>query len=63
MVSEEVDRMSRKNLKTKLITLLACTALLFAALGCESVTGPSSPDSSLPTSDGANFHTTDGVSG
>jgi len=55
--------MSRKNLKTKLITLLACTALLFAALGCESVTGPSSPDSTLPTSDGASFANTDGISG
>ena len=55
--------MSRKNLKTKLITLLACTALLFAALGCESVTGPSSPDSTLPTSDGASFAQIDGVNG
>jgi hypothetical protein len=55
--------MSRKNLRNALITLLACTALLFAAIGCESVTGPSSPDSNLPASNGANFHTTDGVSG
>ena len=55
--------MSRRNLKSTLITLLACTALLLAALGCESVTGPSSPDSSLPTSNGANFANTDGISG
>lgn len=55
--------MSRKNLRIKLITLLACTALLFAAIGCESVTGPSSLDSNLPTSDGANFQTSDNVSG
>lgn len=55
--------MSRKNLRTKLITLLACTALLLAALGCETVTGPSSPDNSLPTSDGASFAQTDNVAG
>ena len=55
--------MSRKNLRSTLITLLACTALLFAAIGCETVTGPSSPDSSLPTSDGASFANTDGLSG
>jgi hypothetical protein len=55
--------MSRKNLRNALITLLACTALLFAAIGCESVTGPSSPDSNLPTSDGATFQVTDNVNG
>jgi hypothetical protein len=48
--------MSRKNFKKNLVTLLACSALVLAALGCESVTGPdSSPDSSLSPSDGANF--------
>lgn len=55
--------MSRKNLRSTLITLLACTALLFAAIGCESVTGPSSPDSSLPTSNGASYQTSDNIAG
>jgi hypothetical protein len=56
--------MSRKNLKNALITLFACTALLFSAIGCESVTGPSSsPDSSLSNSDGPNFCRTDNVNG
>ena len=40
--------MSRKNFRKNLVALLACSALLLAALGCESVTGPSSTtDSSL----------------
>ena len=55
--------MSRMNLRSTLIALLACTALLFAAIGCESVTGPSSPDSSLPTSNGATLAVADGVMG
>jgi hypothetical protein len=55
--------MSRKNLRIRLITLLACTALLFAALGCETVTGPSTPDSTQSTSDGANFANTENVNG
>ena len=55
--------MSRKNLRIRLITLLACTALLFAAIGCESVTGPSSLDSNLPTSDGASYHVLDNPNG
>ena len=55
--------MSHKNLRLRLITLFACTALLFAAIGCESVTGPSSLDSNLPASDGANFAVTENVGG
>jgi hypothetical protein len=56
--------MSRKNLTNALITLFACTALLFAAIGCESVTGPtSSPDSSLSNSDGSNFALLDNPNG
>lgn len=57
--------MSRKNFKLNLIALLACSALLFAALGCESVTGPSSTtDNSLSPSGGASFaEQRDGVSG
>jgi hypothetical protein len=48
--------MSRKNFKKNLVALLACSALLLAALGCESVTGPdSTTDSSLSPSDGASF--------
>lgn len=58
--------MSRKNFKKNLVALLACTALILAALGCESVTGPSSPtDSSLSTpSGGASYsNNRDGVNG
>jgi hypothetical protein len=45
--------MSRRNFKRNLVALLACTALLLASLGCESVTGPSSTsDSSLSPSNG-----------
>jgi hypothetical protein len=57
--------MSRKNFKKNLVTLLACSALILAALGCESVTGPdSTTDSTLSPSDGASFaEHRDGVSG
>lgn len=48
--------MSRKNFKKNLVTLLACSALVLAALGCESVTGPdSTPDSSLSAPGDASF--------
>ncbi len=39
--------MSRRNFKRNLVALLACSALILAALGCESVTGPTPNDSSL----------------
>lgn len=59
--------MSRKNFRKNLVALLACSALLLAALGCESVTGPSSTtDSSLsaPTDGGATLSVDhDNVSG
>jgi hypothetical protein len=58
--------MSRRNFKRNLVALLACTALILASLGCESVTGPSSTsDSSLSTSGGsASFsHDADNVGG
>lgn len=57
--------MSRKYFRNNLVALLACTALLLAALGCESVTGPSSTtDSSLSTSGGgASYATTENVNG
>jgi hypothetical protein len=50
--------MSRKNLKLNLVTLLACTALLLTALGCESGSpmGPD-PNSTLSPSNGASFST------
>jgi hypothetical protein len=57
--------MSRRNFKRNLVALLACTALLLASLGCESVTGPSSTsDSSPSTSGGPSFsHNADDVNG
>ncbi len=58
--------MSRRNFKRNLVALLACSALLLAALGCESITGPSSTtDSSLSTSTdgGASFSTMENVGG
>ena len=57
--------MSRKNFKKNLVALLACSALILAALGCESVTGPdSTPDNSLSNSGEASFaHTQDNVNG
>lgn len=56
--------MSRKNFKKNLVTLLACSALVLAALGCESVTGPdSSPDSSLSPSGEASFVERDNING
>ena len=45
--------MSRKYFRLNFVALLACTALILAALGCESVTGPNStPNSNLSTSGG-----------
>lgn len=58
--------MSRRNFKKNLVALLACSALLLAALGCESITGPSSTtDSSLSTSTdgGASTAVIDNVNG
>ena len=57
--------MSRKNFKKNLVALLACSALILAALGCESVTGPdSTPDSNLSPSDGPSYVVErDGLSG
>jgi hypothetical protein len=57
--------MSRRNFKRNLVALLACTALILASLGCESVTGPSSTsDSSLSTSgDSASLSEMDGLGG
>lgn len=57
--------MSRKNFKKNLVALLACSALVLAALGCESVTGPSSTtDSNLSApSDGASFSRAENVGG
>ena len=57
--------MSRVNFKKNLVALLACSALILAALGCESVTGPdSTPDNSLSNSNGASFsHQQDNVGG
>jgi hypothetical protein len=56
--------MSRRNFRLNLVALLACTALILASLGCESVTGPdSTTDSSLSTSGGANFTQSENVSG
>ncbi len=56
--------MSRKNFKSSLIILLACTALLFAALGCESGS-PMAPDSNsnLSTPNGASFANVENVNG
>jgi hypothetical protein len=51
---EEVDRMSRRNLKLNLIALLTGFALLLTALGCETVTGPT-PDNSLSNPSEASF--------
>ena len=50
--------MSRKNLKLNLVTLLASTALLMTALGCESgsLMGPD-PNNTLSPSDGASYST------
>jgi hypothetical protein len=47
--------MSRTNFKKNLVALLACTALILAALGCESVTGPTTDSNLSAPSDGANF--------
>lgn len=57
--------MSRRNFKKNLVALLACSALMLAALGCESITGPSSTtDSSLSTSNGgASFAEMENVGG
>jgi hypothetical protein len=56
--------MSRKYFRLNLVALLACTALIFAALGCESVTGPdSTPNSSLSTSGDVNFTQSENVNG
>jgi hypothetical protein len=56
--------MSRKYFRLNLVALLACTALILASLGCESVTGPSSTtDSSLSTSGEASFSLNDNVGG
>lgn len=54
--------MSRRNFKKNLVALLACSALILAALGCESVTGPdSTPDNSLST--GASYQKMDNPNG
>ncbi len=58
--------MSRKNFKKNLVALLACSALVLAALGCESVTGPSSTtDSNLsaPSDEGSYAVEREGVNG
>jgi hypothetical protein len=57
--------MSRKYFRLNLVALLACTALILASLGCESVTGPdSTTDSSLSTSGEASFsHNAEDVNG
>ncbi len=56
--------MSRKNFKKNLVALLACSALILAALGCESVTGPdSTTDSSLSTSGEASFTKSENING
>jgi len=65
MDPEEVDRMSRKNLKLNLVALLTGFALLLTALGCESgaLMGPT-PDNSLSAPEGASFsHEHDGLGG
>jgi len=55
--------MSRKNLKLNFIALLACTALLFTALGCSgSPMGPDS-DSSLSTDGPSHAVDRDSVNG
>ena len=59
---KEVDRMSRRNFRKNLVALLACSALILATLGCESVTGPdSTPDNSLST--GASYQKIDNPNG
>ena len=57
--------MSRRNFKNNLVVLLACSALLLAALGCESVTGPTpTNDSTLSSpSDGGSLAIIDNVTG
>lgn len=61
---EEVDRMSRKNLRLNFVALLTCIALLLTALGCESgsLMGPT-PDSSLSNPSGPANQTSDGING
>ena len=56
--------MSRINFKKNLVALLACSALILAALGCESVTGPdSTPDNSLSNPGEASFAQMENVNG
>ena len=56
--------MSRKNFRKNLVALLACSALVLAALGCESVTGPTTDSNLSAPSDGASFaEQREGVSG
>ena len=64
MDPEEVDGMSRRNLKLNFVALLTGFALLLTALGCESgsLLGPT-PDNNPSNPSGPAYQTEDGING